>query len=83
MKISSCRPGIVLPGGTVKLEIRDFPGLDMLSVMLGDEGAEVMSADSRHVTVRVPETEEGTLVVHAGDQAASVDLKVGRVLADE
>ncbi len=83
MKISSCRPGIALPGGTVRLEIEDLPDLDTLAVIIGDEEAEVMSAASQRITVRVPETEEGTLEVHAGGKAASVDLKIGRVLADE
>ena len=42
-----------------------------------------MSAASRHVTVRVPETDHDHLVVSAGGNQASAEFKIGRVLADE
>lgn len=83
MKITKCLPSVALPGGIVRLEVERLSEPLGLNVSIGGIDAEVVGAAPDFVTIRIPETSSGDLLLRSDGHEASLAIRLGRQLADE
>lgn len=83
MKIRKCLPEVALPGGVVRLQVESLEGSLGLNVSVGGVDAEVVGAAPDFVTIRIPDTSSGDLLLRSNGFEATSDIRLGRPVADE
>ena len=82
MEVKTVNPQTALPGGTIRVEIKGLKDLLGLQVLVGGVTADIVTASTRLLTVRIPEEGGDGLTVSNGDQDTA-PLKVGNIFASE
>jgi sugar lactone lactonase YvrE len=83
MKITRCLPNVALAGGIVRLEVESLSKPLDLNVSIGGIDAEIVGAAPDFVTIRIPETSSGEILLHSDGHEANSVIRLGRLLADE
>lgn len=83
MKIRSIFPAVGLPGGSLKVRLEGAGSPVGLEAEIGGVPAEIVGASTESVTLRIPESFRGELVLTCGGERAEASFTLGRPIADE